>query len=278
MRRVNVGSLYSHQRCQRSAVSGGTQPLLADPALQTGDTSGDPIVIGAGDIAECGNDRDLWTSILLDNVPGPPLSRSATMPMNPVRREEFRDCYGPTWGRHKDRIKPVPGNHEYLTGGAFGYFDYFGDVATPLEPGCRKECGGYYSYDVGTWHIVALNSEINGDPGSPQEQWLRADLAAIPASVRSLTGTNRRFSSGYHGDGAGQALFQALYESGPTLCFPVMIMTTNVSHPRTQADSMRQIAASGSLLSARVAIPCATTNLFNPIVKSATPKRGAYSS
>ena len=195
-------------------VLSGTQPLLADPALQTTDTSGDPIIIGAGDISECNNDRDLWTSILLDSAPGATIVSIGDNAYESGSPQEFRDCYGPTWGRFKDRIKPVPGNHEYITGGAFGYFDYFGDVATPLEPGCRKECGGYYSFDVGTWHVVALNSEINGDPGSPQEQWLRVDLAANPSVCTLAYWHKPRFTSGYHGGGAGQALFQALYEYG----------------------------------------------------------------
>ena len=128
--------------------------------------------------------------------------------------QEFTDCYGPTWGRHKDRIYPVPGNHEYYTGGANGYFTYFGDRATPLEPGCRKECGGYYSFNYGGWHIVALNSEIPTGAGSPQEQWLRADLAANP-SVCTLAYWHRpRFSSGYHLSGGAQGLWNALYDYG----------------------------------------------------------------
>jgi LysM repeat protein len=128
--------------------------------------------------------------------------------------QEFNDCYGPTWGRHKDRVYPVPGNHEYLTGGAEGYFTYFGDRATPLEPGCRKECKGYYSFDLGAWHIVALNSEIDNNPGSEQDLWLRADLAAHPNVCTLAYWHKPRFSSGRHGTGASAPLFQAVYDYG----------------------------------------------------------------
>ena len=90
--------------------------------------------------------------------------------------EDFEECYEPSWGRFKARTKPSPSNNEYETAGASGYFDYFGDAAgDPHE--------GYYSYDLGSWHIVALNSncgeeEIRCGPGSPQGQWLKEDLAA----------------------------------------------------------------------------------------------------
>jgi len=194
-------------------VLAAPRPLLAAPVAQTSDPSGDPVVSAAGDIAKCNREDDSYTGYLLDSTSGPILSigdnayESGTI-------QEFTDCYGPTWGRHFDRIYPVPGNHEYLTGGAAGYFTYFGDKATPLEPGCRKECGGYYSFNVGTWHVVALNSEISAAVGSEQEQWLRADLAANPTMCTLAFWHRPRYSSGYHKGGAGQELFQALYDYG----------------------------------------------------------------
>src|SRR6266702_1401499 len=66
----------------------------------------------------------------------------------------FTTCYDPTWGRHKLRTRPIPGNHDYETSGASGYFNYFGALAGPSGT-------GYYSYDLGTWHIIALNSELD---------------------------------------------------------------------------------------------------------------------
>src|SRR5829696_2633666 len=76
----------------------------------------------------------------------------------------FEECYGPSWGRFKGRTKPVPGNHEYFTEGARGYFEYSGKAAGDPE-------GGYYSYELGSWHVVALNSnceEVRCGPGSPR--------------------------------------------------------------------------------------------------------------
>lgn len=175
--------------------------------------SEDPVVIAAGDIAKCNLEWDSYTGALLDTLPGTILGLGDNAYVQGTL-QEFTDCYGPTWGRHKDRVYPVPGNHEYLTGGAEGYFRYFGDRATPLEPGCTKECKGYYSFDVGSWHIVALNSEIDNNPGSAQDLWLRADLAAHPSVCTLAYWHKPRFSSGHHGSGASAPLFQAIYDYG----------------------------------------------------------------
>jgi LysM repeat protein len=170
-------------------------------------------VIAAGDIAKCNLEWDTYTAALLDVLPGTILTLGDNTYVQGTL-QEFNECFGPTWGRHKDRIYPVPGNHEYLTGGAEGYFTYFGDRATPLELGCRKECKGYYSFNLGAWHIVALNSEISIDPGSEQDQWLRADLAAHPNVCTLAYWHKPRWSSGRHGSGASAPLFQAAYDYG----------------------------------------------------------------
>jgi hypothetical protein len=122
----------------------------------------------------------------------------------------FKASYDPTWGRLKPVTKPVPGNHEYNTPGASGYYDYFGAAA-----GIRGL--GYYSYDVGDWHIVALNSNCANVGGcevsSVQEQWLRADLAAHPKACTLAYWHHPRFSSGGHGtDAMTQGLWQALQD------------------------------------------------------------------
>jgi hypothetical protein len=94
----------------------------------------------------------------------------------------FNTVYDPTWGRYKANTYPASGNHEYDTSGAAGYYTYFGSAASPQDTNCTANCKGYYSYDLGTWHIIVLNSEcdqVGGcNAGSPQEQWLKADLAA----------------------------------------------------------------------------------------------------
>ena len=103
----------------------------------------------------------------------------------------FYQVYDPTWGQVKSISHPVAGDNEYssstcTTPGASGYFTYFGAAASPLDQQCTQACKGYYSYDLGSWHIIALNSECSQVGGckstSPQGQWLKADLAAHPAA------------------------------------------------------------------------------------------------
>ena len=110
--------------------------------------------------------------------------------------EDFKTSYDPTWGRFKAITYPVPGNHEYYTADAAGYFSYFGDRAGDPNQ-------GYYSFDLGAWHIVALNSncdEVGGcSKTSPQGQWLEQDLQAHPARCTLAFWHSARFSSGLHG-------------------------------------------------------------------------------
>ena len=145
-------------------------------------------------------------SALLDTIPGTVFTTGDNV-YDAGTPREFSDCYGPSWGRHKERTYPSPGNHDYGVLDAAGYLDYFGPRAG--EPG-----KGYYSYDLGTWHIIALNSVIQVGSGSPQEQWLRADLAAHPAICTLAYWHYPRFSSGsVHGSDPTMApLWQALYD------------------------------------------------------------------
>ena len=112
--------------------------------------TGDPVFVGAGDIANCGRTEDEATAKLLDNITGTVFTLGDNVYPDGTLTQ-FNDCYAPTWGRHKSRTKPVPGNHDYHVSGAAGYFDYFGAAA-----GDRSR--GYYSYNLGAWHIIALNS------------------------------------------------------------------------------------------------------------------------
>ena len=107
---------------------------------------------------------------------------------------DFNTYFEPTWGVYKSITAPAAGNHEYQTAGAKGYFDYFNGVGVQSgRAGDRSK--GYYSFNIGAWHIIAINSNcasVGGcGAGSPQEQWLRADLAANPTRARSRTGTIR---------------------------------------------------------------------------------------
>ena len=191
------------------AFLGWRQPLLA----QSANPEGDPVIGVVGDIASCYWERDSLTAYLMDSIPGPLLLLGDNV-YEVGSIDEFRDCFAPDWGKNLERIYPVPGNHEYGTGQAAGYFTYFGDRATPREPGCTSGCDGYYSFNIGTWHVVALNSEIPNTAGSPQEQWLRADLAANPAVCTMAMWHRPTFSSGQHNAGAAIDLYKALYDYG----------------------------------------------------------------
>jgi PKD repeat protein len=135
------------------------------------------VMIGAGDIAGCGADatghvyQDAATAALLDRFPNATVFTAGDNVYPDGTLTEFTECYGPTWGRHKARTRPSPGNHEYYTANAQGYFDYFGAAA-------GDPSRGYYSYKLGSWLVVALNTEAPIAAGSDQEKWLRATLAA----------------------------------------------------------------------------------------------------
>jgi hypothetical protein len=171
-----------------------------------------PVLIAAGDIASCSWTEDGSTAQLIDGIAG----TVATLGDNAYPDGtliQFNDCYGDTWGRHKGRTRPSPGNHDYHTADAGGYYTYFGAVASPMDTNCNSDCKGYYSYNLGNWHIIALNSENDHNVGSTQEQWLRADLA-VNQSVCTLAYWHKpRFSSGRHGNNTGVGPFwEALYQ------------------------------------------------------------------
>jgi PKD repeat protein len=120
---------------------------------------------------------------------------------------EGSDAYDGTWGKLKAITAPVPGNHEYHAPDAAGYFDYFGAAA-----GERGK--GYYSFDLGAWHLVALNSELTADAAAAQVQWLRTDLSSMKRNCVLAYWHRPRFTSGSHGAFAGVApLWDALYDA-----------------------------------------------------------------
>jgi hypothetical protein len=120
--------------------------------------------------------------------------------------DEYRAYYDPTWGRFKQRTRPTPGNHEYNTSGAAGYFSYFGAVARPHG-------SSYYSFDLPGWHLISLNSNIDHATGSVQDQWLRRDLRGTSQRCVLAFWHHPRFSSGHdHGNSPAVAPFwRALY-------------------------------------------------------------------
>ena len=180
-------------------------------------------VFAAGDVAGCFN--DVAGQPELGQHPGQGAIRTAALirarlPVDDLivlgdlayesgAPAEFRDCYDPTWGAFNAFAHPTPGNHEYRTPDAAGYFGYWGARAGP--PG-----RGYYSYDLGPWHIISLNSEEDVAPSGDQAAWLRADLAAHPRRCTMAFWHRPRYSSDpVHGDAPALAgIFEILYDAG----------------------------------------------------------------
>jgi hypothetical protein len=172
------------------------------------EAASDPVLVGAGDIANCSTTGDEATAKLLDNISGTVFTAGDNA-YGSGTSTEFKNCYDPTWGRHKARTKPSVGNHEYYTAGASGYFNYFGAAA--WDP--KK---GYYSYNLGKWHIISLNSmcEKVGGCGStsPMVSWLKQDLSANPRACTLAYFHHPLFSSGHHGSSTKmKPSYQVLY-------------------------------------------------------------------
>lgn len=195
---------------------GAGSPVAGVKVAAAGDIACDPAVPdfrgGSGSADEC---RQQATSDLLVGA-----GYAAVLVLGDIQYEAgelgaFAASYHPTWGRLRAATRPVPGNHEYRTASAAAYFRYFG--ARAGDP-----AKGYYSFEVGEWHVVALNSncaEVGGcDAGSAQERWLRSDLAAHPARCTLAYWHHPRYSSGWHGSDATYAAFwQALVDANADL-------------------------------------------------------------
>lgn len=193
------------------AVAGraGPKPATQKKSSQTPD----PVFVGAGDIASCDDLAGAYaTAKLIENIPGTVFA-VGDLAYAGGTDEQFANCYGPTWGRFKDRTRPAPGNHEYHSASASGYTNYFGAAAG--DP--KKD---YYSYDLGQWHIVSLNSEcrqVGGcDAGSEEGKWLEQDLAQHRAGCTLAYFHKPLFSSGLaHGaDPEVKPLWEILYHAG----------------------------------------------------------------
>jgi hypothetical protein len=173
----------------------------------------DAVLVGAGDIASCDDLSGAEaTAKLIDKIPGTVFA-VGDLAYPDGSDEQFAKCYGPTWGRFKDRTRPAPGNHEYHSDGASGYVRFFGDLAGDAKT-------AYYSYDLGGWHIIALNSEciqVGGcSTDSAQGKWLQQDLAKHPKTCTLAYFHKPLFSSGLaHGnDPEVKPLWDILYHGG----------------------------------------------------------------
>ena len=201
-----------------AATSGPSGPASQGQETSSPSQAGSPnpeaVLVGAGDIADCNSNGDEATATLLDHLAGTVFTLGDNA-YESGSASEFRRCYDPTWGRQLDRTKPVPGNHDYVTKHATGYFGYYGAAA-------GDPATGWYAYDLGAWRVYVLNSncELVGgcEAGSAQERWLRGDLAANPHGCLLAMWHHPRFSSGMHGNDAITAdLWTDLYDAGAEL-------------------------------------------------------------
>jgi hypothetical protein len=166
------------------------------------------VLVGAGDIAKCEIlGGAISTARLLDHIPGTVFTAGDNA-YDTGSAEDFEKCYNPTWGRHKARTRPTPGNHDWRADRGRSYFAYFGENAGP--PGL-----GYYSYDLGAWHIISLNSVIDARENSDQGRWLKADLETAASDCILAYWHAPLFSSGPHGsDRSVRDLWRLLYDAG----------------------------------------------------------------
>ncbi len=221
----NIGSTNSP-----TPISGNTPTLrpntptpLATVSLLPTSPGDSATIVAAGDIA-CGIGsggaacKQLATSNLIGTI-----NPTAVLLLGDNQYEEgaltdFQNFYNPSWGRFKSITKPAVGNHEYLTSGAAGYFDYFNGVGnTSGQAGDRSK--GYYAYNLGYWRLYALNSQLCGgtsghgcDRGTAQETWLRQDLAANPHLCQLAYFHHPLWTSGSRYTLSTRPLYQALYD------------------------------------------------------------------
>ncbi|ALG11968.1 hypothetical protein AOZ06_38435 [Kibdelosporangium phytohabitans] len=161
-------------------------------------------VAAVGDL--CGSSCD-QTAAVVKNLNAQALVLAGDNAYESGSLSEYRQRYDPNFGQFRSIVHPTPGNHEYKTSSAAGYFDYFGALA-----GERGK--GYYSFDVGDWHFVALNSNISRTASSTQVAWLKKDLAASTKPCTAAYWHHPRFSRGDHGDNTSiTPFFEALYNA-----------------------------------------------------------------
>jgi hypothetical protein len=200
---VSVGDVHARVVL---AVQGGVAP------------GGAPVLLAVGDIAWCGGTNDEQVASVVDGLLAGGASALAVLgdiAYENGTADNFQSCYDPAWGKFKSVTRPTPGNHEYMTAAAAPYYQYFGARAGDAGK-------GYYSYDLGSWHVVVLNANTDFVPvaaSSAQGQWLAADLAAHPNACTLAYWHQPRFSSGLeHGnDPKVQPLWDALYAAGADL-------------------------------------------------------------
>jgi len=183
-------------------------------------TTSDPVLAGAGDIGDCTDTGVNATANLILGLPS--TTTVITLGDNAYPHgsdADFANCYDPTWGQFKSRTHPALGDHEYETPNASGYFNYFQQQLAPYGASATDPTRGYYSYDIGSWHVVVLNAECGDVPGcsaTAQASWLDSDLTAHPSQcTMAVLGAPRWSSGSVHGSNAAMAsYFKSLYDNG----------------------------------------------------------------
>ena len=196
MPRLRFGAVIAAAAVSLAACSGSPSGTpTSDAGTTTAPTGPTVTALAVGDIASCTTDNDERTAALVAARPDPVLLLGDLV-YEKGTTSEFARCYDPAWGAFTERAYPTPGNHEYYTKDAAPYYAYFGDRAG--KPG-----EGWYSTDLGAWHVISLNSNCEAIGGctadSPQGRWLAADLAANQARCTLAIWHHPRFSSGVHG-------------------------------------------------------------------------------
>jgi acid phosphatase type 7 len=190
--------------CRNEAV----QPFEPMDPAANGQAAGSYTLIAAGDIGCATSSGGQSTARLAQRLSGTVVTLGDNAYPNGTSAD-YRRCYTPGWGRVLARTQPSPGNHDYHVSGARGYFDYFGARAGPAQR-------GYYGYDLGAWHIVSLDSEINASATSPQAIWLKQDLASHHSRCSLAYWHRPLFTSGRIHPPAltMRPLFSLLYNAG----------------------------------------------------------------
>ena len=212
-------------------------PSIAARSQPASGASGSPqlepeVLLAVGDIATCNRETDEAVADLASRLPGT-IALLGDVVYERGTPDEFAQCFDPAWGPMRSRLRPAPGNHEYETDDAAGYFDYFGSAAgSPGE--------GWYSFDVGAWHVVALNSNcqlVGCGSDSPQLRWLREDLRENPSSCLLAYWHHARWSSGRHGSSADvDPLWEEVVGTGAD----VVLSGHDHTYERLLVDGVRQ--------------------------------------
>ena len=185
----------------------GTGRVYHDPGPLPTFAPGAAVLLAVGDIGSCKGDADEAVAALAARLPGT-IALLGDIVYENGSSSDYATCFDPAWRALRSRIRPAPGNHEYQTTDASAYFSYFGaEAGTPGQ--------GWYSYELGSWHVIVLNSncaDVGGcRGGSPQLAWLQADLRAHPTACTLAYWHHPRYSSGRHGtDARTDPLWRAL--------------------------------------------------------------------